>query len=76
MRWLTLAGRFADRGCSQTVTEMVASGCHLVVFTTGAGSVVGQAVAPLIKGVPNMKDFNDLETDQPASAFYTNEFLP
>ncbi len=23
-----------------------------------------------------MKDFNDLETDQPASAFYTNEFLP
>lgn len=23
-----------------------------------------------------MKDFNDLETDQPASAFYTNDFLP
>lgn len=23
-----------------------------------------------------MKDFNDLETDQPASAFYTNNFLP
>ena len=23
-----------------------------------------------------MKDFNDLETDLPASAFYTNEFLP
>ncbi len=23
-----------------------------------------------------MKDFNDLETDQPASAFYTNDYLP
>lgn len=23
-----------------------------------------------------MKDFNDLETDQPASAFYSNDFLP
>ena len=23
-----------------------------------------------------MKDFNDLETDLPASAFYTNDFLP
>jgi NitT/TauT family transport system substrate-binding protein len=23
-----------------------------------------------------MKEFNDLETDQPASAFYTNDFLP
>ena len=23
-----------------------------------------------------MKDFNDLETDQPASSFYTNDFLP
>ena len=34
---------------TQTVTEMVASGAHMIVFTTGAGSVVGQAVAPVIK---------------------------
>jgi altronate dehydratase large subunit len=48
---------------SQTVTEMVASGCHLVVFTTGAGSVVGQAVAPIIKGVSNSRVFQRLADD-------------
>src|SRR4029078_5539928 len=40
---------------TQTITEMVASGCHMIIFTTGAGSVVGQAVAPVIKGVSNCR---------------------
>ena len=40
---------------TQTVTEMVACGCQMILFTTGAGSVVGQAVAPLIKGVSNTR---------------------
>jgi altronate dehydratase large subunit len=48
---------------TQTVTEMVASGCHLILFTTGAGSVVGQAVAPLIKGVSNSRVFQRLADD-------------
>ena len=39
---------------TQTITEMVASGCHLIVFTTSAGSVVGRAVAPVLKGVSNL----------------------
>ena len=53
---------------TQTVTEMVASGCHLVVFTTGAGSVVGQAVAPLIKGVSNSRVFQRLADDMDINA--------
>jgi len=48
---------------TQTVTEMVASGCHLVIFTTGAGSVVGQAVAPIIKGVSNTRVFERMSGD-------------
>ena len=48
---------------TQTVTEMVASGCHMIVFTTGAGSVVGQAVAPVIKGVSNSRVFQRLADD-------------
>jgi altronate hydrolase len=48
---------------NQTVTEMVASGCHLVIFTTGAGSVVGQAVAPVIKGVSNSRVFQRMSDD-------------
>ena len=48
---------------SQTITEMVASGCHMIIFTTGAGSVVGQAVAPVIKGVSNSRVFQRLSDD-------------
>ena len=53
---------------TQTVTEMVASGCHLVVFTTGAGSVVGQAVAPLIKGVSNTRVYRRMAGDMDVNA--------
>lgn len=48
---------------TQTVTEMVASGCHMIVFTTGAGSVVGQAVAPVIKGVSNSRVYQSMSGD-------------
>ncbi len=53
---------------TQTVTEMVASGCHMIVFTTGAGSVVGQAVAPVIKGVSNSRVFQRLSDDMDINA--------
>ena len=48
---------------TQTVTEMVASGCQMILFTTGAGSVVGQAVAPLVKGVSNTRVFREMSDD-------------
>lgn len=48
---------------TQTITEMVASGCHMIIFTTGAGSVVGQAVAPIIKGVSNSRVYQRLAED-------------
>jgi altronate dehydratase large subunit len=48
---------------TQTVTEMVASGAQMIVFTTGAGSVVGQAVAPVIKVVSNSRVFQRLADD-------------
>lgn len=53
---------------TQTVTEMVASGCHLIVFTTGAGSVVGQAVAPLVKGVSNTRVYERMAGDMDVNA--------
>ena len=41
------------------------------------GKVLGMNVPADWEGMLTlMKDFNDLETDQPASAFYTNDFLP
>ncbi len=48
---------------TQTIVEMVASGCQLIVFTTGAGSVVGQAIAPVVKGVSNTRVFERMEGD-------------
>jgi altronate hydrolase len=54
---------FPNVNDTQTVTEMVASGCHMIVFTTGAGSVVGQAVAPVIKGVSNSRVFQRMADD-------------
>ena len=53
---------------TQTVTEMVASGCHMILFTTGAGSVVGQAVAPVIKGVSNTTVFDRMHGDMDINA--------
>ena len=53
---------------TQTITEMVASGCHLILFSTGAGSVVGQAVAPVIKGVSNSRVFARMEGDMDVNA--------
>ncbi|MGI9331627.1 MAG: UxaA family hydrolase [Gammaproteobacteria bacterium] len=53
---------------TQTVTEMVASGCHLILFTTGAGSVVGQAVAPVIKGVSNTRVYEAMAEDMDINA--------
>ncbi len=53
---------------TQTITEMVASGCHLVIFTTGAGSVVGQAVAPVIKCVSNTRTFERMAGDMDINA--------
>ncbi|HSI40757.1 MAG TPA: UxaA family hydrolase [Xanthobacteraceae bacterium] len=53
---------------TQTITEMVASGCHLILFTTGAGSVVGQAVAPVIKGVSNSRVYRRMEGDMDVNA--------
>src|SRR5690625_7040982 len=31
------------------IVEMIASGCHLILFTTGRGSVVGSAISPVLK---------------------------
>ena len=41
---------------------------HMIVFTTGAGSVVGQAVAPVIKVVSNSRVYQRLADDMDVNA--------
>lgn len=50
------------------IVEMIASGCHLILFTTGRGSVVGSAISPVIKICANPETFNMLKDDMDINA--------
>ena len=50
------------------IVEMIASGCHLILFTTGRGSVVGSAISPVIKICGNPETFAKLSDDMDIDA--------
>ncbi len=50
------------------IVEMIASGCHLTLFTTGRGSVVGSAISPVIKICANPETYKRLAGDMDVNA--------
>lgn len=50
------------------IVEMIASGCHLILFTTGRGSVVGSAISPVIKVCANPDTYEALAEDMDVNA--------
>lgn len=50
------------------IVELIACGCHLVLFTTGRGSVVGSAIAPVIKICANPETYRNLSDDMDVDA--------
>lgn len=50
------------------IVEMMASGCHIVLYTTGRGSVAGSAIAPVIKVCSNPITFEHLSEDMDINA--------
>ncbi|MGJ8691841.1 MAG: UxaA family hydrolase [Thalassotalea sp.] len=50
------------------IVEMIASGCHLTLFTTGRGSVVGSAISPVIKICANPETYDNLSDDMDINA--------
>lgn len=50
------------------IVEMIASGCHLILFTTGRGSVVGSAISPVIKICANPDTYQRLSEDMDIDA--------
>jgi altronate dehydratase large subunit len=44
-----------------SVTSMVASGCQMVIFTTGRGTPTGNAIAPVLKVTANGVTFKKME---------------
>jgi altronate dehydratase large subunit len=45
------------------IAELIACGSHLILFTTGRGSVVGSAISPVIKVCANPETFQQLQDD-------------
>lgn len=50
------------------VVELMACGCHLTLFTTGCGSVVGSAIAPVVKICANPETYRRLSADMDVDA--------
>ena len=50
------------------IVELIASGCHLILFTTGRGSVVGSAISPVIKICANPETYTRLSEDMDVNA--------
>lgn len=50
------------------IAELIACGCHVVVFTTGRGSVVGSVISPVIKVCANPDTYRRLSEDMDVNA--------
>lgn len=50
------------------IVELIASGCHLILFTTGRGSVVGSAISPVIKICANPETYARMSDDMDVDA--------
>jgi len=59
---------FANINDNATITEQIACGAHITLFSTGRGSVVGSAIAPVIKICSNPDTYHRLEEDMDVNA--------
>jgi altronate hydrolase len=59
---------FPNPNDSTEIAELIASGCHTVMFTTGRGSVVGSAISPVIKVCANPDTYRRLREDMDINA--------
>ena len=59
---------FSDATDNVGVAEMIACGAQLLLFSTGRGSVVGSAVAPVIKVCANPDTYRRLSEDMDVDA--------
>ena len=59
---------FPNPNDSSEIAELIASGAHCVLFTTGRGSVVGSAISPVIKVCANPETYAHLKDDMDINA--------
>jgi altronate hydrolase len=59
---------FANINDNATIVEQIACGAHIVLFSTGRGSVVGSAISPVIKICANPETYRRLAEDMDVDA--------
>lgn len=59
---------FPNPNDSSEIIELIASGAHCVLFTTGRGSVVGSAISPVIKVCANPDTYKKMKEDMDINA--------
>ncbi|MBB3061211.1 UxaA family hydrolase [Microbulbifer rhizosphaerae] len=59
---------FPNISDSAEIVEMIASGAHIILFTTGRGSVVGSAISPVIKVCANPETYRKMADDMDIDA--------
>ena len=59
---------FPNINDNSEIIELIASGCHLILFTTGRGSVVGSAISPVIKICGNPDTYERMSDDMDINA--------
>ncbi len=50
------------------IAELIACGCHVILFSTGRGSVVGSAISPVIKVCANPQTWRRMSDDMDVDA--------
>ena len=50
------------------IAELIACGCHAILFVTGRGSVVGSAISPVVKICANPETFRRMADDMDVDA--------
>ena len=50
------------------IAELIACGAHLILFTTGRGSVVGSAISPVVKVCANPQTYRQMSEDMDVDA--------
>ncbi|CAB3796436.1 (2R)-sulfolactate sulfo-lyase subunit beta [Paraburkholderia caffeinitolerans] len=50
------------------IAELIACGAHIILFTTGRGSVVGSALSPVVKVCANPQTYRNLSGDMDVDA--------
>jgi altronate hydrolase len=59
---------FANINDNAEIGELIACGSHLILFSTGRGSVVGSAISPVIKVCANPETYRKLGEDMDINA--------